>query len=46
MMAQNLFGVEEVPAGNVLAIGGLEDTLFKTGTISSIAECNKFYIIL
>lgn len=38
-MAQNITGVESIPAGNVLAIGGLENYLFKTGTISSVAEC-------
>ena len=34
--------VNEVPAGNIVGIGGLEEYLIKTGTISTFNECPNF----
>jgi len=31
-----------VPAGNIVGIGGIEDFLIKTGTISSCKNCPNF----
>ena len=39
MMAQNLHGVTTAYAGNVLAIGGLDEFLLKTGTLCSLSGC-------
>ena len=42
MMGQGMFAVDEVPAGNLLAIGGLESVVLKSATLSSSAECPPF----
>ncbi|KAJ3051247.1 Cytoplasmic GTPase/eEF2-like protein (ribosomal biogenesis) [Rhizophlyctis rosea] len=42
MMGRELQALEEVPAGNIFAIGGLEDVVLKTGTLSSVRECVSF----
>lgn len=31
-----------MPAGNLVAIGGLDDLIFKTSTISSVSYCPSF----
>lgn len=31
-----------MPAGNLVAIGGLDDLVFKTSTISSVSFCPSF----
>ena len=42
MMGQGMFLVDEVPAGNLLAIGGLERSILKSATLSSSLECPPF----
>ncbi|KAJ8029425.1 Elongation factor-like GTPase 1 [Holothuria leucospilota] len=42
LMGRDLENVEEVPAGNVFGIGGLEDIVYKSGTISSTLACPAF----
>jgi len=42
MMGQGMFRVKEVPAGNVLAIGGLERYILKSATLSSTKMCPPF----
>jgi len=42
MMAQYLEGTECIPAGNIFAIGGLDDIIFKTATLSSFDCCPSF----
>ena len=42
MMGQGMFRVKEVPAGNVLAIGGLEKYVLKSATLSSTKMCPPF----
>jgi len=42
MMGQGMFTVDEVPAGNLLAIGGLETSILKSATLSSTCECPPF----
>ena len=42
MMGQGMFVVDEVPAGNLLAIGGLETSILKTATLSSTLDCPPF----
>ncbi len=42
MMGQYLEGVAEMPAGNVLALGGLENIVYKTATICSLPDCPSF----
>lgn len=32
-------GINEVPAGNVFAIGGLENDIFKSATVSTLQIC-------
>jgi len=39
MMAQYLEGVTEMPAGNLVALGGLDDFVFKTATLSTTHLC-------
>lgn len=39
MMGRELEVIDQAPAGNVIAIGGLEDVIFKTATLSSIPDC-------
>ncbi|KAJ3289374.1 Elongation factor-like GTPase 1 [Borealophlyctis nickersoniae] len=42
MMGRELQALEEVPAGNVFGIGGLQKHVLKTGTLSSVIECPSF----
>ncbi|CAD8153478.1 unnamed protein product [Paramecium octaurelia] len=42
MMAQYLEAIKRMPAGNLVAIGGLDDLIFKTSTISSVNYCPSF----
>jgi len=42
MMGQGMFKVDEVPAGNLLAIGGLDRAILKSATLSSSLECPPF----
>ncbi|XP_053733471.1 elongation factor-like GTPase 1 [Synchiropus splendidus] len=42
MMGRELEELEEVPAGNVLGIGGLEDIVLKSATLSSSLACPPF----
>lgn len=42
LMGRNLEPVEEVAAGNILGIGGLEDFILKTATITSTPYCPPF----
>ena len=41
-MGSSLQLVPEVPAGNIVGIGGLEDYIIKTGTISTCKNCPNF----
>jgi ribosome assembly protein 1 len=38
-MGQYLEGVTEMGAGNILSIGGLDEIVFKTATLSSSPFC-------
>lgn len=42
LMGRNLEAVTEVPAGNIVGIGGLESTIFKTATLSTTPYCPPF----
>uniref|UniRef100_A0A8C6S756 Elongation factor-like 1 n=1 Tax=Neogobius melanostomus TaxID=47308 RepID=A0A8C6S756_9GOBI len=42
LMGRELEELEEVPAGNVLGIGGLEDFVLKSATLSSSPACPPF----
>jgi len=42
LMGQNLEQVEEAPAGTIVGIGGLENILLKTGTLSDDPNCPNF----
>lgn len=42
MMGSYMDAVAEIPAGNILAIGGLEQIVFKSATISSYDKCPPF----
>ncbi|XP_034944028.1 elongation factor-like GTPase 1 [Chelonus insularis] len=42
MMGRELETVEQVPAGNVIGIGGLEEHVLKTATLSSTMFCPSF----
>jgi ribosome assembly protein 1 len=42
MMGQGMFRVKEVPAGNILAIGGLDKYVLKSATLSSTRMCAPF----
>ena len=42
LMGQNLQSVGQVGPGSIIGIGGLENILLKTGTISSTLECPNF----
>lgn len=42
LMGRDLEELEKVPAGNVLGIGGLEEHVLKTATLSSTAMCPSF----
>jgi len=41
-MGQHLFPVESVPAGNIACLGGLQDIVVKTATISDLPICPSF----
>ncbi|XP_047218843.1 elongation factor-like GTPase 1 isoform X3 [Girardinichthys multiradiatus] len=42
LMGRELEELEEVPAGNVLGIGGLEEYVLKTATLSTSSACPPF----
>ena len=42
MMGQGMFKVNQVPAGNILAIGGLDKYVLKSATLSSTRICAPF----
>ncbi|PIK44190.1 putative elongation factor Tu GTP-binding domain-containing protein 1 [Apostichopus japonicus] len=42
LMGRDLEDVDEVPAGNVFGMGGLEDIVYKSGTVSSTLACPAF----
>ncbi|KAI5101216.1 elongation factor-like GTPase 1 [Silurus meridionalis] len=42
LMGRELEELDEVPAGNVLGIGGMEEFILKSATISSTAACPPF----
>ncbi|XP_057324553.1 elongation factor-like GTPase 1 [Microplitis mediator] len=42
MMGRELESIDQVTAGNVVGIGGLEDHVFKTATLSSTMMCPSF----
>ncbi|XP_028999673.1 elongation factor-like GTPase 1 [Betta splendens] len=42
LMGRELEELEEVPAGNVLGVGGFEDYILKSATLSSSAICPPF----
>ncbi|CAH0390781.1 unnamed protein product [Bemisia tabaci] len=42
LMGRELESLDEVPAGNVFGIGGLEDYIVKTGTLSTELACPAF----
>ncbi|XP_069029009.1 elongation factor-like GTPase 1 isoform X1 [Embiotoca jacksoni] len=42
LMGRELEELEDVPAGNVLGIGGLEDCVLKSATLSSAPACPPF----
>ena len=42
LMGREILPVESVPAGNIAGIGGLEDVVLKTATLSSTLACPAF----
>jgi ribosome assembly protein 1 len=42
LMGHYLVPITEVPCGNILGIGSLQDLVFKTATISSVEDCPNF----
>ncbi|XP_070829339.1 elongation factor-like GTPase 1 [Chaetodon trifascialis] len=42
LMGRELEELEEVPAGNILGIGGLEDCVLKSATLSTSPACSPF----
>ncbi|XP_005104612.1 elongation factor-like GTPase 1 [Aplysia californica] len=42
LMGRELETVDEVPAGNVLGIGGLEESILKSGTLATTLACPAF----
>ncbi|XP_027427424.1 elongation factor-like GTPase 1 isoform X3 [Zalophus californianus] len=42
LMGRELEGLEEVPPGNVLGIGGLQDFVLKSATLCSMPSCPPF----
>lgn len=42
MMGSTLKLIDQAPAGSIVGIGGLDEILFKTGTISSTPMCPNF----
>eukprot|EP00743_Colponemidia_sp_Colp-15_P008611 GILK01009370.1.p1 GENE.GILK01009370.1~~GILK01009370.1.p1 ORF type:complete len:1052 (-),score=185.23 GILK01009370.1:177-3332(-) len=45
MMGRSLEPLEEVPAGNMLGIGGLEEHVLKTATLCSTLSCPSFTLM-
>ena len=45
LMGPSLTPIEEAGPGCVVGIGGLEDILLKTGTISNVADCPNFSVV-
>ncbi|KAJ3417616.1 Cytoplasmic GTPase/eEF2-like protein (ribosomal biogenesis) [Chytridiales sp. JEL 0842] len=45
LMGRELEELEEVPAGNVFGIGGLEGKVLKTATLSSTLDCPSFGLV-
>ncbi|XP_021362732.1 elongation factor-like GTPase 1 isoform X2 [Mizuhopecten yessoensis] len=41
-MGRELEHMDDIPAGNILGIGGLEDHILKSGTVSSTVMCPAF----
>ncbi|XP_062606996.1 elongation factor-like GTPase 1 [Saccostrea cucullata] len=41
-MGRELEGMDHIPAGNILGIGGLEDHILKSATVSSTLMCPAF----
>ena len=46
MMGQGMFRVKEVPAGNILAIGGLDKHVLKSATLASTRMCAPFHAMM
>ena len=42
LMGREILPIESVPAGNIAGIGGLEDVVLKTATLSSTLACPAF----
>ena len=42
LMGRELEALESVPAGNIVGIGGLEEHIVKSGTLSSTLDCPPF----
>ena len=42
MMGRELEAIDQVPAGNILAIGGLKNIVLKTATLSTSLYCPSF----
>ena len=42
LMGSSLKLIDEAPAGSIVGIGGLDDQLIKTGTISTDENCPNF----
>jgi ribosome assembly protein 1 len=42
MMGRDLEDIQSIGAGNVFAIGGLENSILKSGTLSSTQDCPSF----
>ncbi|PRP80862.1 Elongation factor Tu GTP binding domain containing protein [Planoprotostelium fungivorum] len=45
LMGRNLEQVDSVPAGNVFGIGGIEESIIKTATLSSTEYCPAFNVM-
>eukprot|EP01114_Cavostelium_apophysatum_P018773 TRINITY_DN5886_c0_g1_i1.p1 TRINITY_DN5886_c0_g1~~TRINITY_DN5886_c0_g1_i1.p1 ORF type:complete len:1020 (-),score=286.89 TRINITY_DN5886_c0_g1_i1:4-3063(-) len=45
LMGRGVEAVEEIPAGNICGIGGLEEFIIKSATISSTPLCSTFNIL-
>lgn len=41
-MGSTLENVDEIPAGNIFGVGGLDEILIKTGTLTTDPECPNF----
>ena len=42
MMGRELQAMDEVPSGNIIALGGLESLVLKSATLSSTVYCPSF----